>query len=287
MNKEELIKMELSELEELQMEYIERIENVSDEERRITLENMLELIESEISSRAAASKNTAGKSTGLLREEATSGKSTGLLRGEEEQQDDKSVQQRIEQIRSEYAYCVDAELRYRQIKKAAYLGDPESLYNLARLYEIGRGVKKDHSAALRFYSRAAQKGCYKAYGKIGYFYENGMVVEASFEEAEKNYLLAFRNGHDLSGYMLARLYESNKFHRQDYDKAMAIYSGLGAKGYADAIFRVAMMYEYGRGVNRNLLIAQGYYQEAIAKGDLWQKKKYKNYYKLFLRRNSM
>ena len=25
----------------------------------------------------------------------------------------------------------------------------------------------------------------------------------------------------------------------------------------------------------------------IAKGDLWQKKKYKNYYKLFLRRNSM
>lgn len=70
------------------------------------MENMPEMIESEICSRAASIKSTAGKSTGLLREEASSGKSTGLLREEE---------------------------------------------------------------------------------------ENGMVVEASFEEAEKNYMLAFQN----------------------------------------------------------------------------------------------
>jgi hypothetical protein len=57
--------------------------------------------------------------------------------------------------------------------KAAKKGDLEAMFNLAIMYEDGRGCKQDDEQALRWYTKAAEGGDAEAQYTLGMVYANG------------------------------------------------------------------------------------------------------------------
>ena len=55
---------------------------------------------------------------------------------------------------------------FRLFREAATLGDPEAMWNLGWRYELGQGVRKDHSRAIAAWNRAAQYGHEDAKKKV-------------------------------------------------------------------------------------------------------------------------
>lgn len=62
--------------------------------------------------------------------------------------------------------------------RAAILGYPEAMANLARLYAAGRGVRQDNQAAVSAYRAAAKAGFQPAMIRMAEIYENGELGEA-------------------------------------------------------------------------------------------------------------
>jgi len=62
--------------------------------------------------------------------------------------------------------------------KAALLGSPEAMMNLARMYGEGRGVPQDNRAAVNSYRAAAKAGFQPAIKRMVQIYENGEMGEA-------------------------------------------------------------------------------------------------------------
>ncbi|MEZ5796958.1 MAG: caspase family protein [Paracoccaceae bacterium] len=61
------------------------------------------------------------------------------------------------------------------LEQAAASGDPESQFQLARLYERGMGVPQDLDRALALYQAAAAQDFPSAVNEIGFFYFNGAL----------------------------------------------------------------------------------------------------------------
>lgn len=62
--------------------------------------------------------------------------------------------------------------------KAAILGYPEAMANLARMYSLGRGGPQDNKAAVSAYRAAARAGFQPAIIRMAEIYENGELGEA-------------------------------------------------------------------------------------------------------------
>lgn len=62
--------------------------------------------------------------------------------------------------------------------KAALLGFPEAMANLARMHVAGRGVPQDNKAAIAAYRAAAKSGFQPAIVRMAEIYENGELGEA-------------------------------------------------------------------------------------------------------------
>src|ERR1019366_6245787 len=67
-----------------------------------------------------------------------------------------------------------ADLFYR----AAILGYPEAMANLARMYAAGRGGRHDNKAAVSLYRAAAKAGFQPAIMRMAEIYESGELGEA-------------------------------------------------------------------------------------------------------------
>ena len=62
--------------------------------------------------------------------------------------------------------------------RAAILGYPEAMVNLARMYAAGRGGRQDNKAAVSSYRAAAKAGFQPAIIRMAEIYENGELGEA-------------------------------------------------------------------------------------------------------------
>lgn len=60
--------------------------------------------------------------------------------------------------------------RFQQALKDAPAGNPKQQYELARMYEKGRGTRKDQTQAFQWYERASNQGHVKSQYKLGYLY---------------------------------------------------------------------------------------------------------------------
>ena len=85
--------------------------------------------------------------------------------------------------------------------KAAEQGDAEAHYGIGSVHF----VRRDFLAALQSYERAADQGCPKAYGWIGYIYQLGLGVPRSVEMAIENYKKSAAHGYILADRALIHL----------------------------------------------------------------------------------
>ncbi len=87
----------------------------------------------------------------------------------------------------------------------ARAGDPESQFNLAQLYRLGRGIQRDMVQARRWYERAAELGYAPAQFQLGVLWERGDGVPADLVEARAWFMRAAAQGLEPARNALERL----------------------------------------------------------------------------------
>jgi localization factor PodJL len=117
-----------------------------------------------------------------------------------------------------------------ELQTAAQGGDAEAQFTLGRVYETGRGVKTDLSAARDWYTRAAGQGHVAAAFNLG-------------------------------------MLEAQAGTREGYGHAARWFDQAARKGLADAQFNLGMLYAQGLGIGRDPVEAFAWFSAAAAQGD--------------------
>jgi TPR repeat protein len=81
------------------------------------------------------------------------------------------------------------------LEKRAAAGDSKARYELAILFETGRGMPQDYDAAMELYLAAAHDGYLAAQYYVGVIFDKGRGVEVDWVKARTWYEKAARGGH--------------------------------------------------------------------------------------------
>lgn len=196
----------------------------------------------------------------------------------------------------------DFENAVAQFRRAAEVGHPEAAYNLAAMYDYGRGVARDYAESRRWYviaaeagsapamynvgglyyfglagpcdpvqaaswyHRAAERGNSDAKFSLGVLSEQGNGLPRDFDAAVRWYESAARDGAPDAHLQLGRLVLNGSFGPQDYARARRHFQDAARLGHPDAFIAIAEMYERGLGGPVDLTAAQSWRrQEAAAR----------------------
>ena len=114
-------------------------------------------------------------------------------------------------------------------RKSAEQNYEYALYNLGGMYRDGRGVFKDEKTAFNYFEKAAKKGHFASMSEVAFAYINGSGVVKDYTEAH-NWLIKAANG-------------------DGEDRAR---NALG------------VIYEYGWGVDKDIVLAYAWYNVAAS-----------------------
>ena len=106
---------------------------------------------------------------------------------------------------------------------------PEAQFNLAQLYDRGRGAAADPSEAARLYRAAADQGHAGAQVNLGRLYRDGRGVARDDAAAARWYQRAADRGQPIAQFNLAQMYASGNGVRQDDVAAHMWYSIAAAR----------------------------------------------------------
>lgn len=122
----------------------------------------------------------------------------------------------------------------RYLKKAAYAGQADALYQLGELYEKGESVEQDYKNAFGFYLIAALKGDARSQYKLSTLYLSGLGTPQDFENGLKWISRSARQGYVLAQQQLANLRVTEPALRNIPD-AYAWYSIIAAYNAEDEV----------------------------------------------------
>ena len=185
-------------------------------------------------------------------------------------------------------------------EKAAKQNDPEAIFALGVLFDNGYGVARDGAAAFEYYKKSAQMGHAAAQTKLGKTYEKSEdYLSAAYwfdlaaqkydaEAVEKlgSYYLRGIGGKpedDDTAFMYlsfaaqqgrtaAMTFMGNFYYdQQKYGQAFEWYRKAAAKEDPEAIYKLGLMYENGRGVSQDQNMSFKCFKVAAVKGyeDAW------------------
>lgn len=154
-------------------------------------------------------------------------------------------------------------LRWYKVK--AERGLPEAQYKLGKIYEIGLEIKKDLLQAAHWFGLAAEQGHVEAQYYLGIWYANGIVVTQNETLASRYLAAAAKKGHKKASKLIEKSLDGNVL---DNNESIAVWwlKQLALRGSAGARYRLAYLYEQGRGVGKNLVIAKKLYAMAAKQG---------------------
>ena len=197
-----------------------------------------------------------------------------------------------------YGADVDYKESLIYAKKASDYGNGIATRLVGYIYERGYGVEKDLNIAFEYYKRAVSLGNYSAYKKLASFYKNGCIVEKNLEKALEYFRIAEEHGaleavvsqgniyYDLKEYekalscyeraveagfeesrlRLAYLLSNENLLEPNYERAAHYYQLLAEKKNHSAMNNLAILYESGKGVEKNSKKAFELYKEATENG---------------------
>ena len=118
-------------------------------------------------------------------------------------------------------------------------------YEYANCLFNGDGVVKNEAEAFKYYQLAAQQGFTPAIAALSDMYFSGRVVERSIPEALvcMNNAVNIGDGSALCG--MGNAYECGLFGKADFRQAVNYYLKAAAKGNAQAMYILALIYTFG------------------------------------------
>ena len=146
--------------------------------------------------------------------------------------------------------------------KAAELGLPIAMKNVALKYLNGEGVEKDESKYLEWIRRSAECGNASAQCCIGLDYYYGNVVKKDLEQAQKWFEKAISSGDLLAMSCLGIMYENEDIKDSDgKQKAFQLYKQAAMRGNVSSYLYLANLYFWGSGTEKNDIEALRWYNK--------------------------
>jgi len=151
-------------------------------------------------------------------------------------------------------------------KKAAELESSIAQFNIAQMYNTGRGIEQSFQMAFYWYHKAANKGIVYAQNNLGMKYKNGEGVNRNPGKAIYWFRKAADKGNVLAMANLAVMYRLGEGVTQDFGKAIFWYKKAAITGHASSQFNLGAMYYNGDGVKKNLVKGKKLFRKSCNNG---------------------
>ena len=125
----------------------------------------------------------------------------------------------------------DYKKAFKQFEFLANKGEADAQHNLAMLYRLGKGVKKNYELSGEWFRKAADQGVVDAQYYMGHIYDVGEGVSKNKKYAFVWYRKAAEKGHGLAQINLGVLYANGLGVDQDVDEAYLWFHIAAAQGY--------------------------------------------------------
>jgi TPR repeat protein len=155
-----------------------------------------------------------------------------------------------------------------QLREQAQKGDANAQNQLGLLYDLGQGVEKNYTNAVKWFHKAADKGVAQAQLVLGLHYQNGDGVGQDFNEALKWLRKAADQGVAQAAYSVGVCFYEGKGVAQDYREAVKWYQKAADQGDPMAQYNLGICYARGQGVEQDYFEAAEWYRRAANQGQL-------------------
>ena len=133
-------------------------------------------------------------------------------------------------------------------------GDSSAQFDVASMYQNGRGVTPDLGKAIEWYKKSAAQKNQKA--------ANRLKIHEANEARFKKVLALADKGDAKSQYKLGKMYTEGAGVNINHAKASTAFENAAKQGYAKAEYKLGLSYYEGTGVNRNRKTARKWFKAA-------------------------
>lgn len=163
----------------------------------------------------------------------------------------------------------------RWFSRAAQFGQPDAQFNIGLSYEHGfLGQMENLKQAIDWYSKAAAQGSSQAMLNLGAIYYKGKgrkymgtEVKADFQKALGFFKSSAERENTDAMKALAVIYDEGKFVERNVEKAIGYWTDAAGKGEYGCYAVIGRKYLEGDGVKRNAQTAARYFRQGFDKGD--------------------
>ncbi|MDP3269730.1 MAG: tetratricopeptide repeat protein [Legionella sp.] len=166
----------------------------------------------------------------------------------------------------------------KSYEMAANQGDGVGEYNLALMYEYGKGVAVDYPKAKVLFTSAADKGISEAMNQLAGMYFYGLGQDRNEQQALVWYKKAATLGNGNALYALGLLSETGVATKLDFPDALKYYQKASDQGNEKAMLALARMYHYGLGVPKDTKVSATIYQKLADRENAYAQYQLGTYY---------
>ncbi|MBC7830454.1 MAG: SEL1-like repeat protein, partial [Hyphomicrobium sp.] len=152
------------------------------------------------------------------------------------------------------------------LRLAAGKGDASAQFEVASRLAEGKGLDQNLKEAAEWYHRSAASGFAMAQFRLGTLYERGLGVRRDAARAQSWYERAAAQGNVKAMHNLAVL-AASRSPKGDYESAARWFIAASEHGLADSQYNLAVLYENGMGVTKDLQKAYAWLLLAARQGD--------------------
>lgn len=166
----------------------------------------------------------------------------------------------------------DYQKAYEYNQKARQNWNFDACYNLYRFFKEGYYVQKDIEEAMHYLKIGAEGGSASSQFVLAHCYAYGIDVRKSTQQAFKWATKSAKQNHPGGQFLLAELYLENKIDEViRIDKALYWFKKAVKNRNEDAAFRLGILYEKGKIVDKDKKTAIRWYKKAIELGSIQAK----------------
>ncbi|XP_047941801.1 ERAD-associated E3 ubiquitin-protein ligase component HRD3A-like [Salvia hispanica] len=155
----------------------------------------------------------------------------------------------------------------RWFSKAVEKGEPRSMELLGEIYARGAGVERNYTKALEWLTLASRQQLYSAYNGMGYLYVKGYGVEKkNYTKAKEYFDKAAENDEPCGFYNLGVMYLKGLGVKRDLKIATKYFALAANAGQPKAFYQLAKMFHTGVGLKKNLHMATALYKLVAERG---------------------